>query len=301
MARMTPRTPGRWYSRLAREAVWLPPLPVAAAGLALALLNAWALVWGLIEIWIAGWAETDWDILIAGAERAAAGLSPYQDTLFRWSPIAAWLLVPVVSLPFWAWLVAHFGGAAAIGDIRLSALILLSWPFWQDLSNGNIMIFTLLAAAWTIRGSTAGGWAFGALAVLIPRPLMLPIVLWQLAVRPEWRLRWGALFVVHLALVALTGHASEWLAVLLTSGADIGNPYNLGPSAWIGWIWLPLGLVLGLWLTLRGRLGLASLAVAPYWFPYYLLLPFLELIPRSERGSHRARDDGTIQGDPASH
>lgn len=257
----------------------LPPLPLAMLGVALALANAWALVWSIIEIRWAGWAETDWLILSQGAGRVAAGLSPYADSLFRWSPVAAVLLIPLVSLPFWAWLAAHFAAAAALRDLRLTLLVLISWPFWQDASNGNILIFVVLAAVWTIRGSAAGAWAFGALALLVPRPLMLPLIAWQLVRRPEWRLRWGLLFFAHLMLVAMAGYGDEWVSVMLASGNEILSTYNLGPSAMLGLVWLPIGLAIAMWLTLRGRLGLASLAISPYWFPYYLQVLLLEFVP----------------------
>jgi len=45
----------------------------------------------------------------------------------------------------------------------------------------------------------------------------------------------------------------------------------------MGSLWVPIGLVLAAWLTWRGRLGFASLAASPYWLPYYLFMPFLEL------------------------
>lgn len=272
-------------------ALGLPPLPLAMLGVTLALANAWALVWGIIEIRTAGWAETDWLILSDGAGRVAAGLSPYEDSFFRWSPVAAVLFVPLVGLPFWAWVATHFAAAAALRDIRLTVLVLISWPFWQDASNGNILILVVLAAVWTIRGSAAGAWAFGALAILVPRPLMLPLIAWQLIRRPEWRLRWGLLFVAHLLLVAMIGYGDEWLSVMLKSGDEVLNSYNLGPSALIGLVWLPMGVAIGIWLTLRGRLGLASLAISPYWFPYYLQVLLLELVPWQDRVAVERRPD----------
>jgi len=50
-----------------------------------------------------------------------------------------------------------------------------------------------------------------------------------------------------------------------------------GPPAWLGSAWLLIGVPLGAWLTWRGRVGWAGLAISPYWLmPYYLML-LLEL------------------------
>jgi hypothetical protein len=45
----------------------------------------------------------------------------------------------------------------------------------------------------------------------------------------------------------------------------------------LGAAWVPIGLALAAYLTIRGRLGLASLAAAPYWFGYYLVFVLLEM------------------------
>jgi hypothetical protein len=71
---------------------------------------------------------------------------------------------------------------------------------------------------------------------------------------------------------------------------------NLGPSALIGWAWVPIGLALGAWLTWKGRLGLASLAVSPYVLPYYLVMILLELSPLVARTIHVADEDELEHG-----
>ena len=63
----------------------------------------------------------------------------------------------------------------------------------------------------------------------------------------------------------------------LWQGRPIGIPFDVGPSRLIGSLWVPIGLVLAAVLTWRGRLGWASLAASPYWLPYYLMMPFLEI------------------------
>ena len=83
-------------------------------------------------------------------------------------------------------------------------------------------------------------------------------------------------FVAHTILVALTGYGLEWISSLFGVGGELNSPFNYGPSALIGYFWVPIGVALAIWLTIRGRLGLASLAISPYWLPYYFLMLVLE-------------------------
>jgi hypothetical protein len=87
-------------------------------------------------------------------------------------------------------------------------------------------------------------------------------------------------FVLHAGLVLVLGFGPAWLDALLhaTEGVEVAD---FGPAAFIGSLWLPIGLVLAAFLTWRGRLGLASLAASPYWLPQYLLMLLLDLVPRS--------------------
>lgn len=78
-------------------------------------------------------------------------------------------------------------------------------------------------------------------------------------------------------------HGPNWISSLAQLGPDeIANDFNLSPSRFIGLAWLVVGVPLAAWLTLRGRLGWASLAVSPYLLPYYVQMLGLELVePRS--------------------
>ena len=81
--------------------------------------------------------------------------------------------------------------------------------------------------------------------------------------------------------MALSGYGLEWISSLFSVGGELNSPFNCGPSAFIGYFWVPIGAALAIWLTIRGRLGLASLAISPYWLPYY----FLMLVLEAARGS----------------
>lgn len=262
----------------------LPPLPLAALWMTLAIASTWYSAWT-----IAGWLDyrqsIDWMIVTNAGERIAAGLNPYATLVdathsaFRWSPVAAWLFWVLSPLGALGWAALHLLALAAFRSWRLALVAGVSWPFIVDLLGGNAMIFVVVIAYWALRGKP---WAIGAFLVvtlLIPRPLMLPLAAWLLWHHPEWRSRAVAIFAVHAVAVLLVGWGPEWIARLVDSPADIGSDFNVGPSRFIGSWWLLAGIPLGVWLTVRGRIGLAGLSVSPYVLPYYLLMAVLELVP----------------------
>jgi hypothetical protein len=250
---------------------------VIPAGFWLLAVNAMLIERAFINV-AAFWqgSAVDWNLL----DHASHSPDPYAWPTYRWSPVAAPLLAALTSLGILAWRVAQFAALAVVRDWRAVIVILLTAPFWLDFASGQTMIFVAAAGWAAYRGSQAGTLAWFLLAVLMPRPLMLPLTAWLLWRRPETRSWFAAIFLVHGALVLGSGHAVEWLSRLLsTAPGEITHPGNIAPSRLIGVAWMPIGLVLGAWLTLRGRLGLASLAVQPYLFGYYLLMLVLELRP----------------------
>lgn len=256
----------------------LPPLPIAMLIVAAVVANAWYLAWTLVDL-IASPAAFDWNMFVESGRRVhEGGLYTHDPSyLFRWSPVAAWLFSVIGVIGTLAWRLLHLAAILLVPDRGLQLLVLVSWPFWVDLEAGNIMTFVFVAAIWALRGNTLGMVAFVALFLLAPRPLQLPVLLWILVTRPAWRVPIALLTVAHFGLVAASGWGTEWASALLgTATPELDNDTNVGPSQLIGAIWIPIGLALGGWLTLRGRLGWASLAVSPYWLPMYLLMGFLE-------------------------
>ena len=59
---------------------------------------------------------------------------------------------------------------------------------------------------------------------------------------------------------------------------DVANTFNLSPSRFVGAWWMLIGLPLGAWLVLRGRIGWASMAISPYLLPYWVQMLGLELV-----------------------
>jgi hypothetical protein len=206
---------------------------------------------------------------------------PYAWDWVRWSPPAVWAWLSLIRpLGIWVVIAAHVAALVFLKDWRVILAVLLAWPFWEDALNGTTLTFAFVAAWTALSGSRVGTLAFLAQAVLIPRPLMLPVLAWLLWKRPETRLWFAACLVGLLIASAATGHLAEWLARLPESTDRISASANLGPSAWLGPLWIPIGLTLGIFLTLRERLGLASIVVSPYLYMYYLLFVLLELHPR---------------------
>ena len=178
----------------------------------------------------------------------------------------------------------------------VAVLVLLSWPFWFDVEAGNIMIFVLLLAVWSLAGRS---WAIGGflgLLLLAPRPLMLPVAVWLLWKHPRWRVPFAVMFIVQAAIVLLSGWAAPWIGALIGSSTEIGSALNFGPSRLIGLAWVPIGLVIAAYCTWRGRLGIASLAASPYWLPYYFLMPFLESPWGRARCDNRKRSSMSTSG-----
>lgn len=249
---------------------------------ALAVANA-VLLPRSLEVLLAGGIAVDWLQFVEGGVRVFGG-DLYEQTEtygFRYSPIAAYLFTLVGPMGTLAWRLLHVAAALALPTWPMRLLTLASWPFWYDVETGNIMVFVLLTAAWAVRGSRLGALGFVVLLLFFPRPLMLPVMAWILWRRPEWRAPFVAIALVHGLAVLATGWAGEWIALLLTLGRESVSPNNLGPSRFLGAAWLVIGIPLAVFLTWRGRLGWASLAISyPYVLPYYLLMLLLELPDR---------------------
>lgn len=268
----------RTAARQARDPMHLV---VPLVGLALlATLNVMLLTltdWTMLR----GGAGADWTIFGEAGQRAIRGGALYaseDNYAFRYSPLLAYLFELIAPIGPLAWRALHVVAALSLGwrSPWLAFAVLVSWPFWFDVEAGNLMIFVLVLSVWALAGRS---WAIGGyllLTLLAPRPLMLPLAALLLLTKPEWRLRFVGLFIVHSILVLATGWGPAWIGALVGSSTEIGSMLNYGPSRLIGVAWVPIGLVLAAVLTWRRRLGLASLAASPYWLPYYFLMLFLE-------------------------
>lgn len=260
----------QWWTNLP----WRPLFVVGWLALSLALLipadwrylafmpNDWQ-VW----TWIPGW--------------MAEGTLYDQSHWSVWSPPMNWLLAfIVVPLGYAVWWAAHLIAVVTLRDWVLIGLTFLSVPFWADAMNGQTVTFALVAGVWAFRGSRIGTLAFLALAVLIPRPLIVPLTVWLLWREPWTRLPFLGIGLVVVGVSFLSGDMLPWFGNLLAlGGANYGHFANLSPTKLIGAAWLIVGVPLAAWLTVKGRVGLAGLAVSPYVLPFYLLILLWEWSP----------------------
>lgn len=261
------------------------PLPIRRAliGAALVLAVAANLV-GLATIVIDHQRAFDWDNYVEAARRFPLGtLYVWQDPYaYRYAPQLAPIFGLLPTLGLAAWRVAHFVALVALPSRRLALLLLISYPFWFDVNTGNLMVFVLLAATWAYHGNPLATGVYLALCVVVPRPIMLPLLAWILWQRPSWRLPFVGMVAVGLLTALPTGYLPAWIASLVQSGpGEIANDFNLSPSRFLGPAWLLIGVPLAAWLTIRGRLGWATMAVSPYLLPYYVQMLGLELVQPS--------------------
>jgi hypothetical protein len=269
----------------------LPPLPIAAAITALVVANAWFTAWTIAEL-VQYPDPVDWRVLTTAAGRVSSGMDPYAfafgDGSFRWSPVIAWLFVPLGVIGPLGWRLLHAAALILLlPNRRLALIAAVSWPFWFDVAAGNITTFVFVAGMLALRGNRAGELATLALAMLAPRPLVLPLAAWLIWRRPHLRAPAAALLVAHALLLLPVGWAGQWAERLFSVlPQQLGIAFDVGPARLIGPWWVPIGLALAVVLVVRNRVGWACLAAAPYWLPYYLFMPLLEL----ERPSPRASD-----------
>ena len=158
------------------------------AGLAvLVLIPNLAAAWATVSNIVADGYAYDWVTFTRAAERLSSGdMYDFGGSFgFRWSPVAAWLLVVITPMGLTAWRLAHIAALALLRDWRIIAVALLSYPFWFDVETGNINTFVLVAAISAIRGSKLGTGIYLLLFLLVPRPLAFPVAIWLLWQRPQ--------------------------------------------------------------------------------------------------------------------
>lgn len=243
------------------------------AALLVAAINLYIVAAGLLRLMAHPF---DWFVFEEAVERLADGTlyQPHGDYVFLWSPIAAWLLALIVPLGVQAWQAAAIAALGLLGDWRLIALTLLALPFWIDTMIANTVVFVAVAGVLALRGSRWGALVYLALCLLMPRPLQVPLAVWILWKRPDTRGWFVAMAAASVSLVIWSGYGPAWTDAVMSFAGDgiLSSPANLSPTALVGTAWLVVGLPLAAWLTLRGRVGLAGLAMSPYVLPMYPLV-----------------------------
>ena len=235
----------------------------------------------------------DWKIWTAVAESPTDPYVIVENGRFVWSPVAAWFMPAIVFLGYWAWLGLHVAVVFLLRDWRLIGLVLVSWPFWNEAKMGNTFIFAFVAGVLALRGSRTAGWAYLFLSIIIPRPVQLPLLVWLVWKRPELRLPFVGMAAAQLALVVGLGYLEPWIEAM-----RLANPgLNIGPAAIFGPWWFAVGIPLGAWLTWKGYVGWAGLAISPYILPVYWLMA---LVPKEvvDVSLGHTRDSEVCGGEP---
>lgn len=234
-----------------------------------------------IGLILGGAPAVDWNQYVEASRRVFDGdLYAVTDSYaYHYSPLLAYAFGPVSWVGTVGWRLLHVIAAVALPSWRMRLLALFLWPFWYDLGTGNILVFVVLAAAWALRGNSLATAAYLGLVLVVPRPLMLPAAIWLVWTKPAWRVPFAAAFAVHAVAVLATGWGPAWVGAMFAAAGDVAIPSNVGPSRFIGTLpSLLIGLPVAAWLTVKGRVGFAALATSPYWLPYYLLFPIVELV-----------------------
>ena len=218
----------------------------------------------------------DWRLWEKLPEAIASGTIYATDPLpFAWSVPAAYLMAGVTMIGYWPLFALHY---LALLLLRRTPLLMglaaVSWPVWIDASEGNTLTFTFVAGLLALRGSRPAAVVYLALCVLIPRPVQFPLAVWLLWKMPELRL--PAIAMGAAVLAASFGQIEAWMGAL----REYTAPFNAGPTHFVGAWWFIVGIPLAAWLTWRGRVGWAGLAISPYIMPYYFLTLLWELANR---------------------
>lgn len=262
--------------RLLDSRDWLITLVIAP----LVTVNA-ILVFGEVSAIVRGNDSLDWHTFAQASHRFFEG-NLYADGplySYRYSPVLAPFLRPLEWIGQEGWRVVHLVAVLALPSWPLRLAVLVSWPFWFDVNAGGVAIFALVLAWYAIEGR---GWAmvsYLVMVLLIPKPLFVPVAAWLLWKQPHVRVPFTVALLATAGVVYATGWGSEWVARLALAADDLTNAINYGPSRILGIAAVATQVPLAIWLTWRGRLGLASLAAAPYWLPYYFIVVTLEASP----------------------
>lgn len=262
--------------------------------LAAAVLGAYSLLYiaHLLPLIVGQSVAPDWAQHRVAGERIASGASPYfiEDWYrFRWSPVAAWIMVPITALGPGAWAAAQIASLFTLPR-WLALATLLAFPFWADVQAGNILAFTFVAGFHALRGNRWAGAAFVAMALFVPRPLVLPLLAWLAWQRPPWRIPIVVAAAVSLGAAVVSGYHAEWLAMLLATGGE--ETHRFGAQILPAW---PLtGIAIAGLLTVLGYPAAAGFALQPYWLPYYGVLLLLEVRPRTEGRVDRRAPDASV-------
>jgi hypothetical protein len=258
-----------------------------------------------VLIWIGSQADFAFDFTCCYQQAARRALDA-PSTLYDWSETYTFRYTPIGALVF-APLIPLSEGAAAAGWLLVKMVVLVLAAVWfsrgwpterrvlvgllvvafppivHDLMIGNVSTFTLVAYLAVARWQDPrGGIVLGALAVLAPKPHLIPVLAWMAIRRPRDFAAAAATMLAGIGIGLVIFGPDPWMAFMGTLREPLERTFtaNVGFSALLG----PAGVVIGLlaaaalWalaVAKRGGsgLGLAILSgvvLGPYTFVHYL-------------------------------
>jgi hypothetical protein len=239
----------------------------------------------------------DWRNYEIAVSYLLAGQSPYDPTWtsgtpFLYSPLLAWLMVPIVPLGFAGSVALHVGALALLRDRWLIAAVAVSWPWWTDLTAGNLFGLVFVLGLLALRENRWAEYGYLVACLLMPRPLQMPLAAWLLWRRPYLRGPTVVIALGSLILVVGTGLAQEWAEFLVTATAPMYGMNSYSPTRSLGMLWLVIAAPFAAYSFWRGWIGLAGILVSPYLIPSYFLAFFWDwkrpsTAWRSRRGAGR--------------
>jgi hypothetical protein len=275
----------------------------------------------VVIVWIGVSADFAFDFTCCyqqAAERALtnpATLYDWSETYtFRYTPIGALVFVPLVPLSevaaVWVWLLFKVAVLAIVavwfssrwsGNRRvLVALLALTFPpIVHDLVLGNVSTLTVLALLALARWHDGrGGVAIGLVAALMPKPHLVPVLVYLAIRRPRDFVASAGTVGSMVVMGLLIFGADPWIGFLGTLREPLERTFtaNVGWSALLGPAGVGVGLIIGFialvaGLLLGGARGyglsiLAGILAGPYTFIHYLsgslvaVEPVLRMRPR---------------------
>lgn len=180
----------------------------------------------LLAITLAGFgvggAGYDWAIYREAGRRVIEGGLYTWEGQYAWSysPLLAYAFALIAPIGFLGWSILHGAALLALRPRSLAVLSVLLWPFWVDVYNGNTMVFVFVAAAGAVRREKVATFAFLLFCLLMPRPLMLPMLIWIGWRQPGWRLPFILMLMANAVGIALLGYGGAWLHALVSVGPE---------------------------------------------------------------------------------
>jgi hypothetical protein len=229
------------------------------------------------------------------------------DYTFRYTPLGALFFAPLAPLSetaaVWTWL--GFKGVvlgatawwfarpwAGIDRWLVVALVVAFPPIVHDLVLGNVSTIVVFATLALARWPDArGGAIYGLLVVLMPKPYLIPVLVYLAVRRTTAFLAATATILAGIVVGVLIFGTEPWTAFLGTLTEPLGRTFtaNVGFSGLLGPAGVAIGIAVGLVVLVVGTLDggargfglgiIGGILMGPYTFIHYLATTIVAVEP----------------------